>query len=324
VSHTGAAGLTLGGGHGRLARRYGLTADNVRSFDIVTADGRFLHVSDEENQDLYWGLRGGGGNFGIVTAFEYQLHEFGTEVLNGTLMYPIDQARDVMANYSEFIATAPNELSVDVVILAPAGRKPVFMLSICYSGDLARGERIIAPLRAFGKPAVDQVGVKKYLEVQQSADNATPPGKQYYNKSGLMKELTADGIDAIVGCMEGASGQADPGVASNVIIQHLGGVMAEKAPGDTAYVHRDAVHDCLLLSGWTDTRYSEQNTRWLRDSFASIQPHTLGFYSNHMVDSDKDQANRTFRSNYERLVGLKNRYDPDNLFKLNANIKPTV
>jgi FAD/FMN-containing dehydrogenase len=324
VSHTGVAGLTLGGGHGRLARRFGLTADNVRSFDIVTADGQFRHVTSEENPDLYWGLRGGGGNFGIVTSFEYQLHEIGTEILNGTLMYPISQAREVLANYSEFIETAPNELSVDVIILATAGRKPIMMLSICYSGDLAKGERIMAPLRAFGKPMADQVTLKKYLDVQTSADRATPPGMQYYNKSGLMKELSEDSIDAIVSRMEEAPGQTDPGIATNVIIQHLGGKMGEPASDATAYAHRDAIHDCLILSAWTDTSYSAQNIKWLRDAFVSIEPHTIGAYSNHLVDSDKNQQSTTFRGNYERLVGLKNQYDPTNFFRLNANIKPTI
>jgi FAD/FMN-containing dehydrogenase len=324
VSHTGAAGLTLGGGHGRLARRFGLTADNVKSFDIVTADGKFLHVTEEENTDLFWGLRGGGGNFGIVTAFEYRLHPIGTDVLNGTIMYPVTAARDALAQYREFIADAPNELAVDIIFLAPAGRKPVLMFSAFYSGDLAEGERVIAPLRAIGKPMVDQVSVKKYVDVQTSADNATPPGKQYYNKSGLMSGLSDVAIDALVSRMEEAGGQADPGVATNVIIQHLGGAVADKAPGDTAYVHRDARHDCLILSAWTDTRYDEQNIKWLRDAFVSIEPETIGHYSVHLVDSDVDQESRAYRGNYDRLVTLKNQYDPANLFRLNTNNKPTV
>jgi FAD/FMN-containing dehydrogenase len=324
VSHTGAAGLTLGGGHGRLARRFGLTADNVNAFDMVTADGQFLHVTADENPDLYWGLRGGGGNFGIVTAFEYQLHEIGTEVLSGTLMYPLSQAREVLANYAEFAANAPNELAVDLIILSPPGRKPILLLSSCYSGDFAEGERLLAPLRAFGKPMVNQLAPKKYIDVQTSADGSTPPGKQYYNKSGLMTELSAGAIDAIVSRMEEASGQADPGVATNVIIQHLGGVMGDKAPDATAYAHRDARHDCLLLSAWTDTSYNKQNSQWLRDAFTSIEPFTMAAYSNHLVDSDTQQQSRTFRGNYDRLVELKNQYDPENFFRLNANIKPTV
>ncbi len=324
VSHTGAAGLTLGGGHGRLGRRFGITADNVRAFDMVTAEGEFRHVTAEQNPDLYWGLRGGGGNFGIVTAFEYQLHDIGTEVLNGTLMYPVEQARDVLANYSEFAASAPNELAVDVIMLAAGGRKAILMLSICYTGDLEQGERLIAPLRAFGKPIADQVTRKKYLDVQTSADGATPPGKQYYNKSGLMKKLSAEGIDAIVSRMEESPGQVDPGVATNVIIQHLGGRTAEVAPDATAYAHRDAAHDCLIMSAWTDTSYNAQNIKWLRDAFVSIEPHTIGAYSNHWVDSDGDPASRAFRGNYPRLVELKNQYDPTNFFRLNANIKPTV
>jgi len=324
VSHTGAAGLTLGGGHGRLGRRFGLTADNVNAFDMVTADGEFLHVTAEENPDLYWGLRGGGGNFGIVTAFEYQLHDIGTEVLSGTLMYPLSQARDVLANYAEFAAKAPNELAVDMIILSPPGREPILILSSCYSGDFAEGERLLAPLRAFGQPMANQLAPKKYLDVQTSADGGTPPGKQYYNKSGLMDTLSFEAIDAMVARMSEAPGQADPGVATNIIIQHLGGAMAEKSSDATAYAHRDARHDCLLLSAWTDPSYNKQNIQWLRDAFASIEPYTIGAYSNHLVDSDGQQQSRTFRGNYDRLVELKNQYDPANFFRLNANIEPTV
>lgn len=324
VSHTGAAGLTLGGGHGRLARRFGLTADNVKAFDLVTADGQLRHVTKDEHEDLFWGLKGGGGNFGIATAFEYELHEIGTEVLNGQIMYPISQGRQVLADLADFVETAPNELAVDVIVLSPPGRKAIVGLSICYSGDLAQGEKIIAPLHKIGKPIADQVNAKKYLDVQQSADKATPPGKQYYNKSGLLTELSAGAIDAIVTRMSEANAQADPGVATNVIIQHLGGKMAEKKPDATAYAHRDARYDCLILSAWEDTSFNERNIQWLRDAHKSIEPHAIGNYSNHLVDSDKQQENRTFRGNYDRLVGLKNKYDPANLFKLNANVKPTV
>jgi len=239
-------------------------------------------------------------------------------------MYPLDQARDVLANYAEFAAQAPNELAVDMIILSPPGRKAILMLSVCYSGDLAEGGRLVEPLRAFGKPIGNQFGPKKYLEVQTSADRGTPPGKLYYNKSGLMATLSPEAIDALVSRMEEASGQADPGVATNLIIQHLGGAIAEKAPDATAYAHRDARHDCLLLSAWTDSSYSEQNIQWLREAFASIQPYTIGAYSNHLVDSDKQQESIAFRGNYERLVALKNQYDPTNFFRLNANIKPTV
>jgi FAD/FMN-containing dehydrogenase len=323
VSHTGAAGLTLGGGHGRLSRRFGLTCDNVRSVDLVMADASLVRASAAQNPDLYWGIRGGGGNFGVVTSFEYNLHKVGPTVLGGTLMYPLSQAREVLGFYSDFAETAPRELSVDVIMLAPPGRKAILILSICYTGTFSEGERILQPLRTFRKPMVDQVAPTSYIKMQTSADKGTPAGKLYYNKSGLMKKLEPGAIDKLVERMESASGQADPEVASNIIIQHLGGAVADLAPGDTAYAHRDARHDVLILSGWTNPDYSEQNIAWLRESYAAIQQYTIGFYSNHMVDSDESMESRTYRGNYDRLVLLKNKFDPTNLFHLNANIKPT-
>jgi len=325
VSHTGAAGLTLGGGHGRLARRFGLAADNVRSVDLVTASGELVVASARENQDLYWGVRGGGGNFGIVTSFEYDLHEVGPTVLNGLMMYQFSDAKDVLKFYAEFAQTAPRELTVDVIMLSPPGaRSPILMLSFCHTGDFDEGQRLIDQFRAFRKPRVDQVSPKSYLEVQSSADANTPAGVLYYNKSGLMGELAPEAVDEIVDRLSEAAGQADPGVASNVIIQHLGGAVGDVAPGDTAYPHRDARHDFLILSGWKNPDFSEQNIKWLRDAYATIDPYTIGFYSNHMVDSDQPKVRFAYRGNYDRMVQLKNKYDPQNRFRLNANVQPTV
>jgi FAD/FMN-containing dehydrogenase len=324
VSHTGAAGLTLGGGHGRLARSLGLTCDNVLSVDIVTPDGQLRHASADENSDLYWGVRGGGGNFGVVTSFDYQLHPVGPIVYGGTLMYPLAQARDVLRYYADFAAEAPDELAVDVIMLSPPGGKGFVILSICYNGDMKKGEQLVEPLRKFMKPAVDSVGPTPYLEIQTSADASTPAGKLYYNKSGLMKKLETGAIDALVERIQSAGDQPDPGVASNVIIQHLGGAVGQVKTNATAYAHRDAKHDVLILSGWDDPAYTEQNIAWLRAGYDAIEPYTIGFYSNHMVDSDTSQTNRAFRVNYKRLVTLKNEYDPGNLFHLNANVKPTV
>ena len=324
VSHTGAAGLTLGGGHGRLSRSFGLTCDNVRSVDIVTADGRFLRASADENQDLYWGVRGGGGNFGIVTTFEYNLHRVGPMIYGGTMMYPLKQTREVLQLFAEYTAGAPREMSVDTIVLSPPGGKGFAILSFCYVGDFAEGERLVQPVRAALKPMVDQVGPTPYNKLQTSADKSTPPGKLYYNKSGLMKQLDTDFLDAVADRLQGSAGQADPAVASNIILQHLGGAVADVAPNDTAYVHRDARYDSVILSGWEDAAYSEQNIGWLKGSFELMEPHTIGFYSNHMVDSDEPKIKQTFRDNYDQLVKLKNKYDPSNLFHLNPNVKPTV
>jgi hypothetical protein len=324
VSHTGIAGLTLGGGHGRLSRSFGLTCDNVKSVDIVTADGKFLRASAEENQDLYWGVRGGGGNFGIVTTFEYNLHRVGPMVYGGPMMYPLKQTREVLKFFAEFTADTPRELAVDVIALSPPGGKGFAIMSFCYLGDFAEGERLVQPVRDFMKPIVDQVGPTHYNELQTSADKSTPPGKLYYNKSGLLKELDEGFLDAVADRLLGSADQADPAVASNVILQHLGGAVGDVAPNETAYVHRDARYDSVILSGWDDPAYNDQNIKWLKDSFVQMEPHTIGFYSNHMVDSDQPRVKMAFRSNYDRLVTLKNKYDPTNLFHLNPNIKPTV
>ena len=324
VSHTGAGGLTLGGGHGRLARSLGLSCDNVLSVDIVTPDGQLRRASADENSDLYWGVRGGGGNFGVVTSFEFQLHEVGPMVYGGTLTYPIAQAAELLPFYADFIEDAPNQLTVDVIMLSPPGGKGFVGLSVCYNGDLKKGEKALEPLRKFLKPAIDHVGPISYEELQTTADASTPPGRQYYNKSGLMQRLDKGAIDALVERLVSTRNPDDPAVASNVIVQHLGGAMGQVPPGDTAYVHRDARHDLLILSAWDNPEYDEQNIAWLRQGFEAIEPYTIGSYSNHIVDSDKNKAQRAFRGNYERLVKLKNKYDPDNLFHLNANVKPTV
>ncbi|MGI9330609.1 MAG: FAD-binding oxidoreductase [Gammaproteobacteria bacterium] len=325
VSHTGAGGLTLGGGHGRLSRSFGLTCDNVLSVDLVTADGRFVRASAEENPELYWGVRGGGGNFGVATAFEYQLHDIGTEVFGGPLIYPFDQARNVFEVFAEFTANAPREMAADIIALAPAKGQGFVILSICYHGDFATGEKLIQPVRDAMTPKIDQVGPANYMKMQSSADANTPGGKLYYNKSGLMKTLEPDFLTTVADRLEAAAaGREDPQVASNVIVQHLGGAVGDVPNDGTAYVHRDANYDSVILSAWENPEYDETNIKWLKDSFAQMEPYTIGLYSNHMVDSDTAKAERAFRGNYDRLVRLKNEYDPSNLFHLNANVKPTV
>ncbi|MGI9307662.1 MAG: FAD-binding oxidoreductase [Gammaproteobacteria bacterium] len=325
VSHTGAAGLTLGGGHGRLSRSFGLTCDNLKSVDIVTADGRFLRASAEENQDLYWGVRGGGGNFGVVTTFEYNLHKVGPTVYGGTLMYSLADARDVLKFYAEYTQETPRELAMDAFMLAPPSGKGMLAISPCFIGDLDKGNALLQPLRDFRKPKVDQSGPMLYNTIQTGADGGTAPGKLYYNKSGLMTALSNDFIDSLVARLETAHEQADPGVTSSCVIQHLGGAVADVAPGDTAYVHRDAHYDSVIMSAWTNPEHTAENTTWLRESYATaMQPHTIGLYINHAVDSDDTIADQRFRSNYERLVTLKNKYDPANLFHLNPNVTPTV
>jgi FAD/FMN-containing dehydrogenase len=325
VSHTGAAGLTLGGGHGRLSRSYGLTCDNVKSVDIVTADGRFLQASARENKDIFWGVRGGGGNFGVVTKFEYELHQVGPMVYGGPMIYPIENAAAILKFLAGFMEDLPRAMAIDTILLAPPGGKGMCILSVCYLGDFAEGERLLKPLRAFMKPKLDNVKPTLYNTLQTAADNSTPPGKLYYNKAGLLTELRDDFLEGLVDRMLESPSQPDPGVASNVIIQHLGGAVSDVKPDATAYAHRKVKFDSVILSGWTDPAFTEQNTKWLKDSYKeTMEPHTVGFYSNHMVDSDQPRLRETFQGNYEQLVKLKNKYDPDNLFHLNPNVKPTA
>ena len=322
VSHTGAAGLTLGGGHGRLSRQFGLTCDNVRSVDMVTADGRFVRANANENPDLYWGIRGGGGNFGVITAFDYYLHDVNPQIYGGTLMYPMKDVRKVLEFYSEYTQDTPRELATDFISLQPPGGKGFAILSFCYAGDMAEAERAIQPARNFMNPLVDQVKPMPYVKLQTSADQGTPAGKLYYNKSGLLKSLDKDFLDSIAERMAIAGEQADPAVATNILVQHLGGAIGDVPPDGTAYAHRDANYDSVAMSAWTNPEFNETNIGWLRDTYEGMEPHTIGFYSNHMVASDEPKVMRTFRDNFDRLVALKNQYDPNNLFQLNPNVRP--
>ena len=318
VSHTGAAGLTLGGGFGRLGRRFGLSCDNLRSVDIVTAGGELLHASADENRDLFWGVRGGGGNFGVVTNFEYQLHPVGPMILGGPILFPFSQARDVLQFFVEFTATAPDELNLDCVIVAPPGAKPMVVVEVCYSGDMATGEKVIAPLRSFGKPLGDQIKPMPYVQLQTAADAANAAGRNYYIKSGFVEEMQPALLDAMV-----AGFSADPGRATVVILQQLGGAIRRVRPDATAFPHRGASFDCLVLGGWDDPAQTERHTAWVKSFWSTVEGYTRGFYFNTTVGDSQEKVRANFGVNYPRLVKLKDRYDPTNLFHLNANVQPS-
>ncbi|MEP7245549.1 MAG: FAD-binding oxidoreductase [Gammaproteobacteria bacterium] len=239
ASDTGIAGLTLGGGLGRLARKYGFTCDNVRSVEIVTADGKLLRASAKENSDLYWAVRGGGGNFGVVTEFEYQLHTFGPNVLGGIVVFPFSDARKVLTALTEFTENAPDEMYLNPLITAgaaPAGRAVGF--EVCYCGPIAEGERLLAPLRKLGKVLDDNIGEKTYLEVQSSFDPGLPSGRGYYFKSGFMPRVTAPMVDELVDTFSKA-----PASLMSVPMIHLGGAAGRVKPEATAFWNRDAHHD---------------------------------------------------------------------------------
>lgn len=319
VSHTGAAGLTLGGGFGRLGRRFGLSCDNLVSVDVVTAAGDVVRASKDENRELFWGLRGGGGNFGIATNFEYRLHEVSQTILGGPIIFPFERAREVLDFFVEFTASAPDELNLDCAIVAPPGGKPMVILEVCYSGDLARGEKVIAPIRSFTKPIADQVKAMPYLQLQSGGDEANAAGRNYYVKSGFVEAPDPRLFDAMVAGFSPASGRA-----TVMLLQQLGGAIGRVRPDATAFNHRKARFDLLVLCGWEDPAQTPEHTAWIRAFWQGLEGYTRGYYFNTTIGDTQDKVRANFGANYPRLVKLKNRYDPGNLFRLNANVLPTV
>jgi FAD/FMN-containing dehydrogenase len=319
VSHTGCAGLTLGGGQGRLQRKFGLACDNLIAADVITATGQFVRASEKENADLFWGLRGGGGNFGIVTSFEYRLHPFGPKVLAGPVIYPAEQAKDVYRFYADFTAKAPDELHLVVAMVSPTGGKPLLSVEACYAGDVAKGERVLEPLRRFGKPLADQIKVTDYVTVQQSADKVNAPGQNFYAKSGFLAQIDAALIDAIVDGF-----RASPNRATVAVLQQFGGAMGRVREDATAYPNRRAPYEILVLGGWRGAEHSEENLQAIKGHWEQLKRFTQGFYINTTALDEQDRVRGNYGRNYDRLVQLKNKYDPTNVFRLNANIRPTA
>lgn len=318
VSHTGAAGLTLGGGLGRLGRRFGLACDNAVSFDIVTADGRFLRANDKENSDLYWGLRGGGGNFGVVTSIEYRLHDMDPVVLGGTIVWPLAQARDVLRQYRDIAVDAPEVVNLDPALLSgPDG--PVVGIEVCWSGDRNQGEAWLKKLRAFGKPLRDNIAPMPYAALQASGDELLAPGRYYYLKSGMLTQLNDEGIDVIIDSFKRMPNWYI------LFFDHCGGAYRRTAPAATAFPNRDMLFTLGAHSIWPNKDDIEENTAKMRANWRELAPLTKGFYTNYM-DPDVTLAGyrENYGSNFERLVALKAKYDPNNLFRLNANVPPKI
>ncbi len=317
VSDTGAAGLTLGGGFGRLTRKYGLACDHLTAADVITADGRFVRASMTENPDLLWALRGGGGNFGVVTSFGYRLQRVGPAVFGGTLIYPFSQAREVLAGYSDFIAAAPDELEVSVYLAPTPDHQRVVVLDVCYCGPVADGERVIAPLRKLGKPVADHLGATTYVELQRSGDAGNPPGR-YYIKGGYVTHLSSPLLTPIVEALESPS--LDNVV---VILAHLGGAISRVKPNATAFWHREPNYEVIMVGFWQEPAGAEGTIQSVRGVWKPVEPQTAGYYANHGgFDESERRIRENYGENYRRLAELKKRYDPGNLFRLNANIKP--
>lgn len=321
VSHTGVGGLTTGGGFGRVARRFGLTLDNLTAVDIVTADGRFHQASSEENADLFWGIRGGGGNFGVVTSFEFRLHPMDRQVVGGEILYPIAKAKDVLALYSEYGATAPDELYLDYFMaIPPGGADGVAGFSFCYSGRESAAERALAPLRSLGTPVLDNARAMDYVAQQRSGDIDDPRALGQYLKGGFVSEVSDDLVSDLVEGFEG-----HPERMTALFFQHAGGAIGRVASDATSFAHRYAFGNMMTSVGWTMGQDPSQHIAHLRKYWAGLEPHTRGWYVN---DQDPDAVGaavqNNYREHYARLVRIKNQYDPTNLFRLNANIRPTA
>jgi FAD/FMN-containing dehydrogenase len=319
VSMTGIAGLTLGGGLGWLNGMYGLACDNLLAADVVTADGQLVTASTEENEDLFWCLRGGGGNFGVVTSFTYRLHTVGT-VLAGGLRFPPDRAREALRFYHEFASASPDELSSAASLVRDDVGRPVLSVAVCYCGSVPEGERVLAPLRSFCTPVQDSVGPMDYCALQSQADAGYPNGRQHYWKAGFLRDVSDEAADVLLGFV------ADlPSPFSGVGLQQMGGVASRVAPNATAFAHRARHYDLLMLSQWEDPADTERNVAWTRACFAAMEPFLEGgVYANNLGDEGQDRVRAAYGANYDRLAALKTRYDPTNLFRVNQNVKPAA
>jgi FAD/FMN-containing dehydrogenase len=326
-STTGVAGLTLGGGFGWLTRKYGMTVDNLVSAEIVTADARRLRASEEQNSDLFWGIRGGGGNLGVVTSFEFRLHPVGPEVFCGLIVYPFDQARKVFDGYRQFVSQSPEELSVWALLRkAPPlpflpehiHGKEIMALAVFWSGKPADGAKATEPLRGFGRPVGEHLGVQPYVAFQSTFDPLLTPGSRNYWKSHDFAELADEAIDVILGF----AGRL-PSPQCEIFIGQLGGAMSRLDPAETAYPHREANFVMNFHGRWSEARQDEECISWAREFFRSTAPYaTGGVYVNFLSQDERDRVQAAYGKNYERLAQLKAKYDPNNFFRLNQNIQP--
>jgi FAD/FMN-containing dehydrogenase len=319
VSVTGIAGLTLGGGLGWLNGRYGLACDNLISAQVATADGQLLRASAQENEDLFWSIRGGGGNFGVVTSFEYQLHPVGL-VLAGGLSYPLSMAPRVLRYYDDFVKAAPDELSTAASLgLTPAG-EPTVSIAVCYCGPVDKGEQVLRPLRTFQLPVEDGIQAMPYTVLQSARDEGFPSGRLHYWKSGWLRHVTDGAIETLMQFVPQM-----PSSVSGVGLQQMHGVASRVAPSATAFPHRAEQYDFLILSQWSDATDSDRNVQWARALFEAMQPHLEeSVYVNNLGDEGPERVQAAYGENYPRLAAMKRFYDPDNLFRANQNIDPST
>ena len=319
VSHTGVGGLTLGGGFGRLGRRFGLTIDNLRSVDIVTADGQLLRASADENPDLFWGVRGGGGNFGVVTAFEFQLHPTNREVIAGSYHFPFSEARQVLNFMAEYSSSAPDVLNVGGGLFAMPGGDPTVSVSVVYSGPPEQAEALFAPISKAGTVLRDTVKSWDYVALQKSGDIDDPRANGSYMKSGFIRGITPELVEDLASTFQGHSGRA-----TWMGFQQSGGAIGRVPVDATAFPNREASHNLLSFVGWPIASDPAEHVAYIKGQWKTLERHTGGFYTNDLFDQTQASVSENYGQNFARLVSVKNRYDPGNLFRLNANVKPTV
>lgn len=328
-STTGIAGLTLGGGFGWITRKYGLTIDNLLAADIVMANGEMLRASETQNADLFWALRGGGGNFGVVTGFKFQLHDFAPQVLSGLIVHPFDDTPVLLEQYRSFVRNAPKELTVWVVMRqAPPlpflpkewHGKHVFILAACYAGDMAEGEKVVAPLRSIGKPIADVISPHTFTAWQAAFDPLLTPGARNYWKSHDFAELSDETCAKLL-----EFGRRLPSPECEIFIANLGGRMGEISADATAYGGRMAKFVLNVHARWRDVADDQRCVGWARDLFKATEPYAMGTaYVNFLTEEEGERLTSAYGSNYGRLAGIKAKYDPRNFFRVNQNIRPVT
>ena len=326
-SETGVAGLTLGGGIGWLMRNCGLACDNLLAAEMVTAEGDVIAVDEESHPDLLWGLRGGGGNFGVVTSFEFQLQEIGPEVLTIQAFHPHESGRAALQHYRDVMANAPDELTCFAMILSVPPMEPfpeeyhgtVAVAYIgCWSGEIETGKQVLKPLEQWGDPIFSTIAPMEYTAFQSAFDAGQPPGERYYGKSSYVDELSDEVIDVVLSYTETL-----PGLYSSAWFESMGGAVGRVDPTETAFPHREAAYNLGLMAGWSDPSDDTENMNWVRAIADAVRPHaTGGVYANYLDQGDDDEVTDAFGQNYDQLASLKATWDPDNVFHMTQNIRP--
>ncbi len=318
---TGVAGLTLGGGVGWLMGKFGLSVDNLLSADMVTADGGFVKASASENSDLFWGVRGGGENFGVVTSFEFQVHPL-ESVVGGLVVHPIERAKEVLGFFREFTTNAPDEVRCMAFLATSPEGVPGALIAACYAGSPVEGEAVMRPLKEFGPPVEDHIGPMPYPALQGMLEAAAPHGYRNYWKSGFMDELGDDAIDTLIERFA-----TIPSPTSGLVLEQVGGAVGRVGQEEAAFRHRDAKYNFLILQIWPDAADDAANIAWAKETWDAVHPYTApGVYVNYMGQEAEEGADRVraaYGPNYDRLVALKNKYDPKNFFRMNQNIPPS-